>query len=147
MVGAELTGLLQGRERAVDEALLAQGLVVDAGRRPGCRLVSQSITKPMVPVGATTVAWALRKPCSSPFSSALSQARAAAPASCCMSIAAASGCMVTGYAVEKLTRTVSTLATMPGAIRERLYLAYQDQAAYARGGGGPTVPLVRPGRS
>ena len=29
-------------------------------------VVSQSIMKPMVPVGASTVAWPLRKPCSLP---------------------------------------------------------------------------------
>ena len=41
-------------------------------------VVSQSITRPMVPVGAMTVAWALRKPCAAPSSSAASQAPLAA---------------------------------------------------------------------
>src|SRR4030081_81534 len=40
-------------------------------------VVSQSMTRPMVPVGAITVAWALRKPCSVPSASARSQARLA----------------------------------------------------------------------
>ena len=37
-------------------------------------VVSQSIRKPMVPVGARTVAWALRKPDCEPASKASSQA-------------------------------------------------------------------------
>src|SRR4029077_14831240 len=41
-------------------------------------VVSQSMTRPIVPVGASTVAWALRKPCFSPSDNALSQARRAA---------------------------------------------------------------------
>ena len=41
-------------------------------------VVSQSIMKPMVPVGASTVAWPLRKPCSVPTAMASSQAPRAA---------------------------------------------------------------------
>ncbi len=42
-------------------------------------VVSQSIIRPMVPVGARTVAWALRTPCSSAVSTQVSQdSRAAA---------------------------------------------------------------------
>ena len=37
-------------------------------------VVSQSITRPIVPVGAMTETWALRKPCCSPSASAWSQA-------------------------------------------------------------------------
>ena len=42
-------------------------------------VVSQSIMKLIVPVGARTVACALRKPCTSPISSASSHARRAPP--------------------------------------------------------------------
>ena len=41
-------------------------------------VVSQSMTRPMVPVGAITVTWALRKPCFSPSSSMRSDSRRAA---------------------------------------------------------------------
>ena len=41
-------------------------------------VVSQSIIRPMVPVGASTLAWELRTPYSSPSSTASSQALAAA---------------------------------------------------------------------
>ena len=37
-------------------------------------VVSQSIIKPIVPVGASTVAWLLRTPCSSPSRTAASHA-------------------------------------------------------------------------
>src|ERR1700738_4037043 len=43
-------------------------------------VVSQSMTRPIVPVGASTVAWALRKPCCSPSANARSQLRRAAAA-------------------------------------------------------------------
>ncbi len=41
-------------------------------------VVSQSIMKPMVPVGASTEAWALRKPFSAPSSTTLSHSALAA---------------------------------------------------------------------
>ncbi len=41
-------------------------------------VVSQSMTRPMVPVGASTVTWALRKPWAYPSSSARSQVARAA---------------------------------------------------------------------
>ena len=41
-------------------------------------VVSQSIMKLIVPVGASTVAWALRKPCRWPWASTLSQRSRAA---------------------------------------------------------------------
>ena len=44
-------------------------------------VVSQSIMKPMVPVGASTVAWALRNPCSAPSITTRSQHSWAARAS------------------------------------------------------------------
>src|ERR1700738_2602938 len=44
-------------------------------------VVSQSMTRPIVPVGASTVACALRKPCCSPSARAVSQLRRAAAAS------------------------------------------------------------------
>ena len=44
-------------------------------------VVSQSISRPMVPVGARTLAWLLRTPLTSPSSTAVSQLRRAAPIS------------------------------------------------------------------
>jgi len=55
-------------------------------------VVSQSITRAIVPVGASTVAWALRKPCFSPSAKAASQAaRAAAISGWSGQLAASSG--------------------------------------------------------